>query len=77
MPLKLFPPGTRKRNRYYVAKGRLRGVQHEFVCRDENGEKTADRRAAERCIGGSAPPLKPSGKVASLAQVRSGRSPKG
>jgi hypothetical protein len=50
MPLKLFPPGTRKRNRFYIAKGRIHGTQYEFVCRDENGEKTTDRRAAERCV---------------------------
>ena len=50
MPLKLFPPGTRKGNRYYIAKGRIRGVQYEFVCRIESGEKTTDRRAAQSCI---------------------------
>jgi hypothetical protein len=42
----LYAPGERKGNRYYV----YRHQGHEFVCRDENGEKTADARAARRAV---------------------------
>lgn len=42
----LYAPGERKGNRFYV----YRYQGHEFVCRDEGGEKTADARAARRAV---------------------------
>lgn len=48
--LKLYPPGTRKKNRYYIAKGYVAGREYEFVCRDPEGRKTANRRFAEEFV---------------------------
>ncbi len=48
--LKLYPPGTRKKNRFYVAKGYVGGREYEFVCRDPEGRKTANRRFAEEFV---------------------------
>lgn len=48
--LKLYPPGTRKNNRFYVAKGFVAGREYEVVCRDADGQKTANRRDAEQFV---------------------------
>lgn len=48
--LKLYPPGTRKNNRYYVAKGYIAGREYEVVCRDKDRKKTANRRDAEQFV---------------------------
>jgi len=48
--LKLYPPGTRKDNRYYIAKGYVAGREYEVVCRDADGQKTTNRRAAEQFV---------------------------
>lgn len=42
MALKLYAPGERRNNRYYVVRGRLLGEQYEF------STETTDKKAAER-----------------------------
>lgn len=42
MPLDLIPPGKRKNNRYYIARGTIAGRQFEI------STKTADKAAAEK-----------------------------
>lgn len=44
MPLKLYPPGTRKGNRVYYAVGRVLGVQVERAL-DTTNARTAEQRA--------------------------------
>ena len=48
MALKLIPPGKRKGNKHYIARGMVEGQQVEVVCRDEDGQKTKDKAAARR-----------------------------
>lgn len=46
--MRLYAPGERRGNRYYIAKGSIGGREYEVVCRDEGGRPTQDRRAARR-----------------------------
>jgi integrase len=46
----LFAPGQRKRNKFYVWKGRLSGRSVEVMCRGEDQRKTANVRIARRFV---------------------------
>jgi len=48
--MRIYPPGTRKGNRYYVAKGSVGGKQYEFVCRDAEGRPATNARTARQAV---------------------------
>lgn len=48
MSYRVCPPGTRKGNRFWIARVWVWGKEHEFVCVEPDGSKAKDARAATR-----------------------------